>query len=707
MTRAQQRDAKLTSFMTSPLPPLVAPWRIGVDVGGTFTDMVLRDSAGAVRIYKAPSVPADPSEGVLGVLRLAAQQLDLPLTALLRDCALFVHGSTVATNTILEKKGAKVGMLTTEGFRDSLEIRRGIRENQWDHRAPFPPVLAPRYLRLPVRGRIGADGKELAPLVAGDVDAAARVFADEGVESVAVCLFNSFLDGTHEHAVGAQLARSWAGKWISLSSEVMPTMGEYERGSTAVVNAYIAPKVTSYLGALDAQLRQLGLPHSLLLLQSNGGAVSVAQIANRPVMLVLSGPAAGVGALKGCAAPGEAANLISMEIGGTSCDVMVMARGQVPVADELVIDGYHLTTPSVEIHTVGAGGGAIAWVDDAGLLHVGPQGAGARPGPAAYGLGGEQPTVTDAQLVLGRLRPGPLAGGAVTLDGALARKAVEDKLAKPLGLSVEEAAAGVIRLLEQNLLHAVERLSIERGHNPATFTLVAAGGAGPMHGTAVARALGCSRALLPRAAGAFCALGMLQSDVRQDYLQVFLADLDKVDRSGLDAGFGQLESRARDALAREGFGATAAIEREMDLRYDGQQWPVRVALNGAGFDAAAARQTFEAEHQRLFGHIQPGGRIDITALRVVGRGRLDWTPPAARAPQTTSPKPRERRKVWIDPAHGWREVPIYDGADLRPGCKLEGPLLIEERTMTAFVGPRDRLEVDARDDFLIHVGAAS
>jgi N-methylhydantoinase A len=693
--------------MTDPLPPLVAPWRIGVDVGGTFTDMVLRDSAGAVRIYKATSVPADPSEGVLGVLRLAAQQLDLPLTALLRDCALFVHGSTVATNTILEKKGAKVGMLTTEGFRDSLEIRRGIRDNQWDHRAPFPPVLAPRYLRLPVRGRIGADGKELAQLATEDVDAAARVFAAEGVESVAVCLFNSFLDGTHEHAVGAQLAKSWAGKWISLSSEVMPTMGEYERGSTAVVNAYIAPKVTSYLSALDAQLRQLGLPHSLLLLQSNGGAVSVAQVANRPVMLVLSGPAAGVGALKGCAAPGKAANLISMEIGGTSCDVMVMARGQVPVADELLIDGYHLTTPSVEIHTVGAGGGAIAWVDDAGLLHVGPQGAGARPGPAAYGLGGEQPTVTDAQLVLGRLRPGPLAGGAVTLDGALARKAVEDKLAKPLGLSVEDAAAGVIRLLEQNLLHAVERLSIERGHNPATFTLVAAGGAGPMHGTAVARALGCSRALLPRAAGAFCALGMLQSDVRQDYLQVFLADLDKVDQPTLDAGFAQLESRARDALGREGFGATAAIEREMDLRYDGQQWPVRVALNGAGFDANAARQAFEAEHQRLFGHIQPGGRIDITALRVVGRGRLDWTPPAARSPQAAPPKPRERRKVWIDPAHGWRDVPIYDGADLRPGCKLDGPLLIEERTMTAFVGPRDRLEVDARDDFLIHVGAAS
>jgi len=306
--------------------------------------------------------------------------------------------------------------------------------------------------------------------------------------------------------------------------------------------------------------------------------------------------------------------------------------------------------------------------------------------------------------VLGRLRPGPLAGG-VTLDGKLARQAVEAKLAKPLGLSVEDAASGVIRLLEQNLLHAVERLSIERGHNPATFTLVAAGGAGPMHGAEVARALGCKRALLPRAAGAFCALGMLQSDVRQDYMHVFLADLDTVDRTSLEAGFAELEARAREALGREGFAnGLAALSREVDLRYDGQQWPVRIAL-GATFDAAAARQQFEAEHQRLFGHIQPGGKLGITALRVIGRGLLDWTPPRVPAPEASAPRPREQRKVWIDPVHGWHDVPVYDGADLRPGCKLDGPLLIQERTTTAFVGPRDRLEVDPRDDFLVHVGA--
>ncbi|WP_194473317.1 hydantoinase/oxoprolinase family protein [Bradyrhizobium sp. CCBAU 51753] len=692
--------------MSSHTSTIVPPWRIGVDVGGTFTDMILRDAAGHVRVFKAPSITADPSEGVLNVLRLASAEFDLPLSALLRDCALFVHGSTVATNTILEKKGARVAMLTTEGFRDSLEIRRGFRENQWDHRTPYPPVLVPRYLRQPVRGRVAADGTELTPLEVEDVTRAAALFKEEEVESVAVCLFNSFLDGKHEREAREALAQSWRGDWISLSSEIMPTMGEYERGSTAVVNAYVAPKVTRYLRALDERLRELGLPRSLLMLQSNGGAVSVTEVASRPVMLVLSGPAAAVGALRGCAPSQDSANFISMEIGGTSCDVMVMARGEVPVSDELVIDGYYLMTPSVEIHTVGAGGGTIAWVDAAGLLNVGPKGAGAQPGPAAYGLGGEEPTVTDAQLVLGRLRPGKLAGGAVSLDVDLARRAIENELARPLGLSIENAAAGVIRLLEQNLLHAVERLSIERGHDPAHFTLVAAGGAGPMHGSAVARALGCKQALLPRAAGAFCAMGTLQSDVRQDYLQVFVADLDKVNHSALEAGFAQLEANARDAMARQGFAEKSAIQREIDLRYTGQQWPVRVALRANRFDPAAARRSFDTEHQRLFGHIQPGGLLEITALRVVARGSLEWSLPPARASQERTPTPRQKRPVWIDSTHEWQEVPVYDGEDLRPDCKLQGPLLIEERTTTALVGPKDVVEVNAADDFLVHIGVA-
>lgn len=693
----------MTETATRPL----APWRIGVDVGGTFTDMVLRDQAGNLWVFKAPSVPADPSQGVLAVLQRAVDSFAMPLSDLLADCALFFHGSTVATNTILEKKGAKVGLLTTTGFRDSLEVRRGIRENQWDHRAPFPQVLVPRYLRQPVGGRLDKDGVELAALTLSDVDAATDIFAGDGVETIAVALLNSYGNPAHEEAVAAHLGQSGAHPWISLSSRVAPIMGEYERTSTAVVNAYIAPKVVGYLRALDSHLHSHGLTRPILLLQSNGGAVSVEQVAERPVNLVLSGPAAGVGALGLYSRAAGSDNLIAMEIGGTSCDVMLMGEGQVEVTDELIIDGYHLATPSVEIHTVGAGGGTIASVDEAGLLHVGPQGAGAVPGPACYGLGGAEPTVTDAYMVLGRLRPGPYAGGSVTLDDELARRVIMDKIATPLGIGVEEAAAGIIRLLEQNLLHAVEHISIQRGHNPQRFTLVAAGGAGPMHGAAVARALGCRRAYVPRQAGAFCALGMLHTDIRQDYLQVQFNNLDTVDGNILEKGFEPLAARAAAALTAEGFtGAQAVMHRELDLRYRGQLWSIRVELPGGVFDPAAVRVAFDADHQRQYGHTQPGGTIEITALRVTGRGLIETAEPVAAAPGTGLPGPTAIRQVYADSKNGWRETPVYAGADLRPGFTQDGPLLVEELTTTVFVGPNDRLTVDEADNFMIEIDGA-
>jgi N-methylhydantoinase A len=683
------------------------PWRIGIDVGGTFTDMVLRDHAGGLWVFKAPSVPADPSQGVLAVLQRAIDSFEMTLPDLLADCALFFHGSTVATNTILEKKGAKVGLLTTTGFRDSLEVRRGIRENQWDHRAPFPQVLVPRYLRQPVGGRLDKDGLELAALTLGDVDAASEVFAEEGVETIAVALLNSYGNPAHEDAVAAHLGQSGHYPWISLSSRIAPIMGEYERTSTAVVNAYIAPKVVGYLRELDRHLHSHGLARPILLLQSNGGAVSVEQVAERPVNLVLSGPAAGVGALGLYARAAGSGNLIAMEIGGTSCDVTLMGEGQVAVTDELIIDGYHLATPSVDIHTVGAGGGTIARVDEAGLLHVGPQGAGAAPGPACYGLGGSEPTVTDAYMVLGRLRPGPYAGGSVTLDDNLARRAIMEKIATPLGIGVEEAAAGIIRLLEQNLLHAVEHISIQRGHNPQRFTLVAAGGAGPMHGASVARALGCRQAYVPRQAGAFCALGMLHTDIRQDYLSVHFDNLDTVSAETLEQGFEPLAARAAAALAAEGFQDDHAIlHRELDLRYRGQLWSIRVELPGGAFDPGAARAAFDADHQRQYGHTQPGGSIEITALRVTARGLIESAEPAAAAPAAEAPRPTAIRRVYTDNIHGWQETPVYAGADLHPGFAQDGPLLVEELTTTVFVGPKDRLLVDGADNFRIEIDGA-
>lgn len=686
---------------------LTPPWRIGVDVGGTFTDMALADAAGRLLVFKSPSVPADPSEGVLCVLRLAATELQLNLKTLLSNCSLFVHGSTIATNTILEKKGARVGMIVTDGFRDALEIRRGFRADQWDHRAPNPPVLAPRYLRQPVTGRQDKDGRAETLLSEDDVRRAASVFVAEGVESVAICLHNAYASPAQEEKAAGWLARTWEGDWVSLSSHVNPVVGEYERGSTTVMNAYVAPKVVGYLQRLDAALRDEGLPGSILLVQSNGGAVSVREAAARPVNLTLSGPAAGVGAMRLYRQLTGLDDLVAMEIGGTSCDVTLMAAGEVPVSDALEIDGYHLATPAIDIHTVGAGGGTLAGVDGGGMLKVGPEGAGADPGPAAYGKGNERPTATDAHLVLGRLRPGPMAGGAVSLDIERARRAVQDHIAGPLGISVEDAAIGVLRLLEQNLLHAVERLSVERGYDPRQFTLVAAGGAGPMHGAAVARALGCSRVFAPVEAGAFCALGMLWSDVRLDLLKVLDGDLDTIPDTELEAGFTPLIEEGRNALSTEGFDkAHQNLQRVLDLRYKGQQWSLRTTIDG--FDRASIRRAFEEDHQRRFGHIQPDGTILITAVRVVAIGLIDRDPPSAPATSTSgAPEPADTRQCFIDPSTGWVETPVYRSSDFQPGNTLAGPLIVEAPTTTVLVGTGDHLSVDDHGHYMIRIGGAA
>jgi len=685
----------------APRPRPQAPWRIGVDVGGTFTDLVLADAAGATWVSKVPSVPRDPSQGVLDALTRLAADLDTGVTDVLGACNLFVHGSTVATNTLLEGKGARVGLLTTEGFRDALEIRRGLREDQWDHRAPYAPVMVPRYLRLPVGGRIDADGSESAPLALDDVATAATTFAEEGVEAVAVALFNSFVEDRHEQAVVAELARLGVSEWISASAEVAPVLGEYERTSTAVVNASLAPRIVTYLRALDAQLRDRGLTRSVLLVQSNGGVASVEQLAARPVNLLLSGPAAGVGALNLYRAAAGTDDLISMEIGGTSCDVLLMSGGTVDTRDELLIGGYHVATPSIDIHTIGAGGGTIAGVDSGGMLFVGPRGAGADPGPACYGHGGTEPTVTDAQLVLGRLRPGTYAGGVLSLDLEAARDAIARRVAIPLGIDTETAAAGIIALVEQHLLHAVEYLSIERGHSPRRFTLVAAGGAGPMHGATVGRALGCHRVYVPRQAGAFCALGMLHADLRQDFQRFLLAELDTVDATEVDRSFDGLAEQAAAALAAEGVDAAdATIERSLDLRYAGQLSSIRVTLSGARFDRAEARARFEDEYQRLYGHLQPNGTITVSSVHVTGRASTGPLLPDAPAGHGDTVRPQETRKVFHGPS-GWLDTPVYRGADLGPGARLAGPAVVEELTTTVLVGPDDRLSVDQGGNFVI------
>ena len=688
--------------MSSELSLDKPPWRVGVDVGGTFTDLVVADAAGRTEVFKVPSDTEDPGRGVIAALDRTCEALDLSVADFLGECQFFLHGSTVATNTLLEGKGARVGLLTTAGFRDSLEARRGLRKDPWDHRTPYPPVLVPRYLRLPARGRIDAEGVEVTPLDLDDVRAAAASFRAEGVESIAICLINSFINSAHEQAAAAVLREENVCPWISVSSEIVPIMGEYERSSTTVVNAYVMPRVASYLTALSDRLAEMGLKPRLLMLQSNGGAASLDQLIEQPVNLLLSGPSAGVGAMAHLARGLGETNLVSMEIGGTSCDVMLMHEGRVAITDALSVNDYDLVTPSVDIHTVGAGGGTIAGIDAAGMMYAGPQGAGAVPGPAAYGLGGTSPTVTDAHLVLGRLRPGAYAGGSVTLDLAAAERAIVNTIAAPLGIDIDEAAAGIIRIVEQNLLHAVERISIQRGYNPGRFMLIACGGAGPMHGASVGRRLSARAVYVPRQAGAFCAIGMQHADIRRDFVQVLMHRLDAEVGPAIAGAFAALEQQTTNALRREGFepGETR-FEHELDLHYEGQQWDVRVPLAASDAGPEAIRAAFEAEYDRQFGHINPDGRIIVAKLRVVGIGKLPPLRDVVLETVDTTPEPIGMRQVHTGTGGGYVDTPIYAGADLQPGHTIDGPAIIEEATTTVVVGPDDRVAVDTLDNYLI------
>lgn len=675
--------------------------RIGVDVGGTFTDLVVEQPDGAIEVFKVPSVPSDPSRGVLDAVAAAAAGLGKSTAELLGACGWFVHGSTIATNTVLERKGAKVGMLTTEGFRDSIEIRRSIRENPWDHRTPFVEPLAPRHVRLGVRERMDAHGRELAPLSGDDVRHAIALLAQRGVDAIAVCFLNAYANGRHEEQA-AEIIREVAPRMpVSLSSRLAPIVGEYERGSTTVVDAYIRHRVMTYLEALGARLRDLGFRGEVALIQSNGGAIGLSRVARAPVGLCLSGPAAGVGAMRYFGRLCGSDNLITMEIGGTSCDVSMLQEGRAQLIDGFGIGGHHVGLPAIDIHTVGAGGGTIARVDAAGLLRCGPQGAGAAPGPAAYGRGGIEATTTDALVVLGRMRAGPIGDGSVVIDAARAQAACAERVAGPLGLDVEEAAIGIVQLLEQNLLHAVEEISVKRGLNPARYTLIAAGGAGPMHGATVGRMLGCHRVYVPRHAGAFCALGMLDSDIRHDLYRVFDAPLGNDALAALPAAFAELAKTAVEEVGAEASASPPVLRRMLDLVYKGQMRSVQVDYDPCKDGVASLKEAFEADHRRLYGHIKPITPIRIAALRVVATLPASALTVPEHAAATGTPRAAETRRVFIDRHAGWADVPVYRGADLGAGHALTGPLIIEEHTTTLYAGPDDRVSVDKAGNYVI------
>ncbi|QOZ23913.1 hydantoinase/oxoprolinase family protein [Bradyrhizobium sp. CCBAU 51753] len=681
---------------------LVAPWRIGIDIGGTFTDVVAIDPNGRIEALKSPSRPDDPTAGVMAALDVLARRLDVPKKQLLGGCSMLVHGSTIATNTVLEGKGARVGLLTTKGFRDTLEIRRGIREEPWNHRPPFPHVLVPRRWRLPVGGRLDKNGLELAALDEGDIKAGSAAFRAAGVECVAVSFLHSYANGAHERRAMEILLADWDPDAIFCSHEISPYAGEYGRTSSTVLAAYVSKRVVPYLRSLEGILRQNGLFGPLLLIQSNGGIASVDEIARNPACLLLSGPAAQVGALKYVAATAGTDNLISLEMGGTSCDLALMEGGRVHSTDRIDIAGYLALVPSVDIHSVSAGGGSIARLDAGGMVTLGPDGAGSTPGPVCYRRGGQNPTNTDAHLVLGRLAPGPFAGGTLDLDDQAARQALQRVYGDTIGLAPEAAALGIIELMDQNLRHAVEHVSAERGFDLRNFTLVAVGGAGALHASSVARSLGCSTVYIPRLAGVFCAFGMLNSDVRLDEVRTIRRPFNQGALDDLERVAHELEIGLRARLMAYGeTGSHPLFSRHIDLNYLDQQSQLSVEWTDNDIESTIA--TYEERYSLLYGHAHKHSPLMTCALRVSGSRRFPGVSIQAIGGRDYVPSASGQRRIVISRDIGALDVNVYDGTNLRPGARLVGPAVINDATTTIFIGKGDKLEVDGSNNLVVSV----
>jgi N-methylhydantoinase A len=645
--------------------------RLGVDVGGTFTDLVALVE-GRLVTAKVPTTPRNQAQGVVSALER--------VQGAVAAAASFAHGSTVATNALLERRGARTALITTEGFRDVIEIGRQNRPALYDLTRDRPAPLVPRELRFTVTERMGPDGV-LVPLDEDSVRTAVDACRDADVEAVAVCLLFGFLHPEHEREVGEALRGGLPGVHVSLSSEVLPELREYERCSTTVCNSYLAPRLGAYLERLADEVQGLGLP-SPLVMQSSGGTAEIETAAAHAASCLLSGPAGGVVGAAWVAGLSGFHDLLTFDMGGTSTDVAPVLGGTVQTTTESVVAGVPIKLPMVDVHTVSAGGGSIAWVDAGGALRVGPTSAGADPGPAAYGRGGEEPTVTDANLYLGYLADGAELGGEVRLDRRLAEAAL-GRVGERLGLDVEETARGIVRVADAEMVRALRVISIERGLDPRELTLVAFGGAGGLHACSLAEELDIGRILVPLAAGVLSALGLAISDVRRDRVHPLLAELETADRAAVEAGFAGLEADVRGHLADD---AGLSLTRLADLRYQGQSFELTVGAE----DLEDLAAQFHAEHERRYGHRMEDEAVELVNLRLVATVPRE-KPELHQAPSRRAATPA-RRRASLD--GGWREVDVHDRADLGAGARIEGPAVVEFAESTLVVHPGWRATVD-------------
>lgn len=672
-------------LMSTP-PHTIENVSIGIDIGGTFTDVVLR-TPDSTHILKVPTTRSDPGHAVLAAMDDIAKRLGIPAHAIQR----FTHGTTIATNAVIERKGARVGLITTEGFRDILEIGRQIRRQMYDLnlKPETPGWLAPGARRVEVRERIDANGQILVPLDDASLAAAIERLKLEKVEAVAISLLFSFLNPVHEQRIRAAVEAAMPGIPVSLSSEVDPVFREYERTVVTAFDAYVKPLVGHYLTGMARNLAAAGIPAPLQVMQSRGGLAGGTVARDRPVRLFLSGPAAGV---IGALAVGRAAgheNLVTIDVGGTSSDIALIERGRVLVKPETDIAGYQVRVSMLDVTTLGAGGGSIAWIDSGGGLRVGPQSAGADPGPACYGRGGTEPAVTDASIVLGYLDPAFFVGGALPLDPALSRSAIEERIARPLGLDVDTAALGMHRIANAHMADGIRLVSINRGYDPRDFTLVPLGGAGGLHATALADELGMRRILVPRYPGVLAAAGLLSAPIEHEVSSAFLTPIASASLDDIRAAFAALDARA-DALMQaeqiEGLGRERLTLA--DIGYMGQSHYIEVPIDLSAVNAMQRLYIdFETAHERLNGH-KTGAPAKIVNLRVVHRaihidgGRATGTEDRNN-PAGTSLK--GRRAVLFPGQSRPIDTAIHDRARLVVGETLTGPAIIEQTDSTTLL----------------------
>ncbi|WP_031466311.1 hydantoinase/oxoprolinase family protein [Sciscionella sediminilitoris] len=680
---------------------------IAVDVGGTFTDVVATEGT-EVFAGKVSSRPNDEATAVLNAVGIVAEHFGRTAEQTLAGTDQFILGTTVVTNAMLEYTGVATGLITTKGFRDVLEIRRGYKESIFDLSLPAPHPITRRRFRKGVTERIDYRGEIATPLDEDEVRTAVRELKAAGIESIAVCLLFSFVNDAHERRIAEIITEEHPDCFVTLSCEVLPQIREFERVSTTVVNAYTSPLLKRYLNRLDEGLREAGFRGELVVMQSNGGIMDVAYSAQHGVDAVLSGPAGGVIAAVALGERSGYRNIITGDMGGTSYDVCLIHDGKPEVGVENWISRYRVAVPLIDIHTIGSGGGSIAWVDEGGALRVGPESAGANPGPACYGRGGTRPTVTDANLLLGFMDPDRFMGGQLSLDRAAAERAFEEHVAQPMGISVTEAAVGVFRIANSDMANALRFVSVTRGRDPRDYALMAFGGAGAIHAGVQAVDLGIKTVLVPRKAAVLSAFGGLVADFKVSRIKSYVRAAEAVRPEELTEVFDTVHAEAQELLPTA---ETTHLERYLDVRYEGQTREVIVPLRTrtrriSEVSLARAINEFHELHDQLYGHKRPdqpvqivSARLDLTGLRGMG----DVTPPHKFVDEDASAAKVGTREVYIEGRGGFVPTPIFDGAGIEPGHVIPGPAVIHEPGTTIVVADGQEAMLDQYETYVIEV----